>query len=360
MRTTHIIVAALIVAALAGCSHKEAGVSAESSQSTGFRGEFAQSNTKAESVSKTNKVVAKEQLLTDIIIAAQGAQDYFGGNYYLTWTAKDAPKYKAAIDFNDALTSAKSAWENGPGLHFGPGGKPFDGAILRDKKGVMEFAKAMTLPKQYEDWSKPLDDTVSKYLSGDAQAGEDFLLRRLAIDTFLQAVSPSRGWPTYNDIHDDPNAEVNQSMRIYMNRKMRELNFANLFAAEIARIMPQNFKNPADLRHDFIEAVVKIPNSAYYAMFKQASDTAAKATHIVVGMGDPSWTSDVYEYDGPPTGWTYRVGGQVVFGQGYINSQLYEVEVASALEVSAKKERTDRQAESFGTDQADKATVGVK
>ncbi|KVN06302.1 MULTISPECIES: hypothetical protein [unclassified Burkholderia] len=354
MKIKYIIVTALIAAALAGCSKKEAGVSAESSQSTGFRGEFGQSNTKSESVSKSNKVVAKQQLLTEIIMAAQGAQDYFGDNYYISWNTKDAPKYKAAIDFNDGLTDAKSAWENGARFHFGPGGTPFDGEIFKNKSGVMEFAKSMTLPKQYEDWAKPLDDIASKYLKGDAQAGEDFLLRRLVIETFLQGVSPSRGWVKYDD------ATQEQSMMVYMNRKMRELNFANLFAAEVARTMPQSFQNPTDLRHDFLEAVVKIPNAAYYAMFKQASDIAAKAIKVTVGQGDPSWSSGIYEYDGPPTGWVYRVGGQVVFGQGYINSQLYEVEVASALELSAKKERADRQTESFGTDQSDKASVRVK
>ncbi|RBB31872.1 hypothetical protein DPV79_40140 [Burkholderia reimsis] len=354
MKVKYIIATALIAAALVGCSRKEAGVSAESSQSTGFRGEFGQSNTKSESVSKSNRVVAKQQLLTEIIMAAQGTQDYFGDNYYVSWDEKDAPKYKGAVEFNDDLTHAKSAWENGAGFHFGPGGTPFDGAIFKREIGVAEFSKSMTLPKQYEDWAKPLDDIASKYLKGDVHAGEDFLLRRLAIEIFLQGVSPSRGWVKYDDANQD------QSMMVYMNRKMRELNFANLFAAEVARAMPQSFRNPTDLRHDFLEAVVKIPNSAYYAMFKQASDTAAKATKVTVGQGDPSWTSGVYEYDGPPTGWVYRVGGQVVFGQSYINSQLYEVEVASALEVNAKKERTDRQTESFGTDQADKASVGVK
>lgn len=353
MRITHLFAVSILAILLAACN-KEAGVSAESAQSTGFKGEFSRSDSKSESAAKTNKVVAKQQLLTQIVVSAQDAQDYIGNNYYVSWEAKDAGKYKAGTDFNGRLTDAKTAWENGAGLHFGPGGTPFDETVFKDQAGVAAFSKAMKLPTQYEDWAKPMDELISRFVKGDTKAGENFLLRRLAIETFLEGVSPSRGWVTYNDLNQD------QSMRIYMNRVMRELNFANLFAAEVARVMPQNFQNPTDLKHDFLEAVIKIPDSAYYSMFKQAADEAGKATNIVVGQGDPSWTSGVFEYDGPPTGWVYRIGGQTVFGQGYINSQLYEVEVASALEVSNKKERTDRESQSFGTDQSDKSSVGVK
>ena len=70
MRITHLFAVSILAILLAACN-KEAGVSAESAQSTGFKGEFSRSDSKSESAAKTNKVVAKQQLLTQIVVSAQ-------------------------------------------------------------------------------------------------------------------------------------------------------------------------------------------------------------------------------------------------------------------------------------------------
>lgn len=353
MKITHLFTVGVLAVFLAACN-KEAGVSAESAQNTGFKGEFSRSDSKSESAATTHKVIDRQPLLTGIVMAAQDANTYLSDNYYIEWANKDAARYQAGVDYQKKLDQQIYDWMNGQAIHFGAGPHPFDGSIFQDKAGLLADSKSMKLPTQYEEWAKPMDDVIDRFVKGDTQAGADFLLRNEAIQMFIHGVSPSRGWIKYDGLNDD------QSTMLYINREERWINFSNLFADELAKTMPQSFKNPSDMRHDFLEAVYKIPDADYYAMFKQADAEAAKVSDITVGQNNPNWAGGIYQYDGQPGGWIYRVGGQTVFGQGYINGQLYEVEVASSLEVSNKKERTDRESQSFGTDQSDKSTVGVK
>lgn len=361
MKTKNVLIGVLLTAALAGCGHKEVGVSAESSQSTGFRGEFSQADTKSESTSQSSKSTTKQQVLTSIATSANTSWDYMAGTYYPTLPQADVKKYQGAIDYKNKMEDAEFAWLNGPGYnHLGAGGNPIDGSIFKDDAGLKSYSMAMAVPKQYDDWFEPWDTIIRQYKGGDVSAGATFLLRRLALDIFIMGIETKPAWPDYGS-----KLTMEQGMILYINRQARAINFANLLADEIARTMPTRFKNPSDFRHDFLEAMVKIPDADYYAMFKQAADGAGKIT--VKGLsiktgGDtpPNWTSGPLQYAIDGNEWVYRVGGQTIFGRGYINGELREADLSSALEVNMKKESTDRQSESFGTDQSDKASVGVK
>ena len=348
-----------VVMFLAACNNST-GVSADSTQNSGFKGEFSLSNTDAKSATNTNRSTSKQQLLTSIISAAVKTNDYVDGNYFLTWKDEDAPKYKPGKDFSIKTQESMFAWMNGGGYRkLGAAGEPFDGKVFSDDVGMHEYAKTLKLPDQIEDWISPLDEKIQKFIQGDISAGRDFLLRRYCILLFVEAVKPSNGWIRYDGI------DKNQSEILLINRKTRLINFANLFASEIARLLPKAYKNPADLRHDFIMALNKIPNESLYAMYKQAADESGSVNMNtatidgVTGRGT-SWTAGSIQYEGQSSGWTLRTGGQTTFGQGYINGQLHEIEVVSSLEVSSKKERSNKSSGTIGTDESSKANAGVK
>ncbi len=296
-----------------------------------------------------------------MIESEQKAFDCIDSMYYPSSSESADPKFTAALNFYGKVLNAATAWMNGGGYdHLGGTGRPFDGDVFKDKAGLVAFGNALKLPSQYEDWFEPWDELIRKYKAGDMSAGTDFLLRVTALEMLRFATESNVAWPSMNI----KGLNGSQEMILFMNRKMRAINFANLLTDEIARTMPPSYKNPSDFTHDFLEAMIKIPNSDYYAMFSQADRDASKVTMKELSIdgrgGPPSWVDGPVQYSVENGEWVYRVGGQTLFGKGYINGDLREVDFSSALEVNMKKERTDRQTESFGTDEAAKATVGVK
>jgi hypothetical protein len=360
MNATRFIVGVILAVALAGCGHKEAiGVSAETSQNTGFRGEFASSKTKSESVSQSQKAISKQQVLTGIVDAVTTTRDLIDSQYYPHGLDETNPQVKVALNFNKEMRGAEWAWLNGGGYnHLGGSGQPYDGALFKDSAGLAAFGAVLVLPSKYEDWFGPWDALIKKFKSGDTLAGKDFILRATALEIINMATEPHNAWPMLGDLNQS------ESMILFMNRQMRAINFTNLLTDEIARTMPQSYKNPSDFRHDFLEAMIKIPDADYYAMFAQADRDAGKVTMKSLSIkgdgGAPNWLSGPLQYTSENGGWVYRVGGQVIFGNGYINGDLREVDESSALEVSMKKERADRESESYGNDQATKGSASVK
>lgn len=359
MKINKSIVVIVIAIFITACN-SSAGVSSDSTQNSGFKGEFSLSNSDTKNASSTNRSTSKQQILTSIISAAMKTTENINNNYFLVWENEDAEKYKAGNDFAIKVAEANYKWMNGNGDRLsGGGGVPFDEKVFSDVDGVREFGKTLKLPDQVDDWFSPLDEKIKKAIQGDAVAGTDFFLRLKCLNNFIGAIEPSNGWIKYDGLNRD------QSENLYINRKTRQLYFANLFASEIERILPKSYKNPADMRNDFIVALNKIPNESIYAMFKQADSEAAAALLLnvtidsVSGKGT-SWTAGPSQYEGQRTGWTLRTGGQTIFGQGYINGQLHEIEIASALEVSSKVERSNKNSGTIGADESSKANVGVK
>jgi hypothetical protein len=342
----------LIVASifLTACNHST--VSTDSSQNSGFKGEFSLANSDSQSVGKTQRATSKQQLLTALVIAAKKTNDNINENYFLRLSDDEVKKHKAGVDMSKSIALRQSEWERN--------GKQFDSTVFADDTGMLEFAKTMKLPDQIDDWFLPLDAKAKKYIAdGNVEEGRNFLLRYWCISMFLYAVNPSAGWPRIGGL------SAEESRDLFVSVSTRRLQFANLFASEIARMLPTHYKNPADLRSDFIVALNKIPNSALYAIFSQ-SNTEAESdlkSHITIdgssGKGT-SWVAGSRQYDGQNSGWAVKTGGQQTFGAGYIDGQLYELDVSSSLEVTSKMERSNRASGNTGSDESSKGSVTVK
>lgn len=351
MKSTAALLAIPAVLLLSACNHS-ASVTADSAQSTGFKGEFSQANTDSQSAAKIQRTTSKQQLLTALIDASQKTEDEYESRYFGHFKNDDYQKFKAGFELNADMRGRLIEWQYTD--------KPFDHAVFADDAGMRQYTKLLLLPDKIDDWFLPLDEKAQKYLKqGNLEAGRDFILRYWTLFLFNLAVQPSSGWPTIEGLNDD------QAENRWISVSTHRIRFANLLASEIARMLPTRHKTPSDLRSDFVVALDKMPNAAIYQIFAQAkneADADIKAGIMVdkvTGRGT-SWVAGVREYNGQFSGWTLKTGGQPTFGNGYIDGHLYETELASSLELTSKIDRSSRIGGSTGLDESSKGSVAAK
>jgi hypothetical protein len=356
-----LLTALLIIFGLTACN-KSASLTAESGESSGFKGEFSFSQNESKSATNGAKTVNKVQLLTSLVASAE--KTLKGADPYFKDLSKDeVEKYKKGLAFNFDYNTQRLLWREGCGLDVRCEKAPqMDLSKLNavDDEVIKQYAATLQLPKEVEDWFIPFDALIEKAAKGDKKAAIDYLVHMRAINDFVEGVTPSNGWYNYGKL------SFEDSKPVIINVHTRWVRFANLFATEVVRQMPKNFKNPADIRHDFIVALLKIPSETIIQIYNQAGQEAfdgfaANKTMIdsVSGRGT-SWTTGANSYAGMNDGWTIKTGGQTVFGQGYINGQLIEVEVSSSLEVAKKVEKGNRLTGTTGTDESAKGSVVAK
>ncbi|MBC3864320.1 hypothetical protein H8K32_19650 [Undibacterium jejuense] len=339
--------AVLMTLLISGCS-KQASVSTESVQNTGFKGEFSQSSTDSQTAGKVQRTTRKQQLLTALIDAAQKTQSEYE-TYFPKFSDDEVKKHKAGFDASGDIRDRLIEW--------GYTKNPFDQTAFSDNTGMREITKLIKLPNKIDDWFLPLDEKAQKYVNdGNVQAGHDFLLRYWTLQLFNWSVQPSTGWPDIEGLNR------NDAQERWIIISMRRIRFANLFTSEISRIMPTVHKNPTEFRNDFVVALNKMSNETLYQIFaqakSQANDDMKEPLTIdgVTGRGT-SWVVGTKEYNGQMAGWTFKIGGQPVFGNGYIDGQLVESELASSLELSSKIDRAIKRSGTVGTDENAKGSV---
>ncbi len=356
-----ILTALLIIFGVSACS-KSASVNAESGENSGFKGEFSFSQSESKNATNGAKTVNKVQLLTSLITSAEKTLKAMEP-YFKEVPKAELDKHKKGFAFNTDYNGQRLLWREGCGLDVRCEKAPqMDLAKLNaaDDETIKQYVSTLQLPKEVEDWFTPFDSLIEKAAKGDKKAAIDFLVHTRAINDFLAGVTPSNGWYNYGKLNmDDSQAPI-------INVHTRWVRFANLFATEVVRQMPKNFKNPADIRHDFIVALLKIPSETIIQIYNQAGQDAfdgfaANKTIVDHASGrGTSWVTGPSSYAGTNEGWTIKTGGQTVFGQGYINGQLIEVEVSSSLEVAKKVEKGNRLTGTTGTDETAKGSVGTK
>lgn len=354
------IAAAILLLNLTACDKSSTSVSAEQSQSNGFKGEFSQSQNDSKSATSSVKSVSKTQMLTSIVTAAQKTvstvQDYF-----LTVPKERQDEIQKALDYNNDYNNQRGRWMNGCDVYLRCD-KPsvIDIAKLKNVDSVNEYRKSLTLPSQVDDWFEPMDALLEKGIKGDNKSLVDFLVHYQALNDFLDGVESSGGWIRYSNLNDD------QAENVYINIHTRLIMFSNLLVGEIVRKMPKTFNNPADIRHDFLVAFLSLPTESIIQIYTQAGQDAFdvfkdnKTTVDHASGKGTSWIVGSEFISGQQEGWTWKKGGQTFFGQGYINGELKEIELASGLEVSKKEEKGNRLSKSTDTGESVKGSATVK
>ena len=278
------------------------------------------------------KVMAPQQkatLVQGIRFAANETLDFYVNNYAIEKIDKEIlPEYfRPALNFFGKLNLIENRSFN-------------DGLFAGDTK-MVELAKSVKLPVKVDDWFLPFDAKAQKFIGGDASTGRDLILRLLCLATFQEGVTPVKNWSAYGSLN------VAQAEAYHYVTATRNLHFANLFAAEIARKMPNSYKNQVNFLTDFIVAFNQIPNEKLYAMFDQARTELSDLTKITVNIKDiesQNWEAGLFEYSVsnlPGASFTMKKNGQPIFGEKYIGGHLYEVEIASNAGVYEKTDRAN-------------------
>ena len=356
-----ILTALLIIFGLAACD-KPVSVSAVQSQSGGFKGEFSFSNTDTKSATSGAKSITKTPLLTSLITASEKTHSHIEGAYLLQWADEDAHKFKPGMELSRGYVNQRVKWREGCGLDVVCGVNPeMNLKVLEDNpEALKNYTQSLKLPSSVDEWFSPMDALIEKAIKGDKDAAVNFLVRYHALADFNDGVKPSSGWIRYKQLTDY------QGDALLINTRTRLLRFSNLLASELFRIMPKNFKNPSDVRHDFVLALVKLPTDSIIQIYNQAGQEAfegfknSKTIQDAVTKSGTAWTTGANSYAGTPDGWTLKTGGQLIFGQGYIGGQLTEIEISSSLEVAKKTEKGNRTSGTSGTDESVKGSTSAK
>ena len=304
-----------VLVSLGGCN-QGATVSAESAQSSNFRGESSFSNSDRESASKTNRQTSKQEVLLALIRANSDVYSILGEKYNVKRV-------------EDALNPP---W------------------VLNQNK-AQSLAASYVLPEKYDLWFSGWDSLIQRAKAGDVKAGDDVLYHEVAVVIVNDAVKSSNGWPG-DEEH-------------FIDVKMRDLHFANLFFDEISRRIPTRYQNPTEFKAAYVDALMALDTSLIHAMLDQAERERVEARKNGTIQDSSSgkgtaWVAGLNSYDGQAAGWTFRSGGHVIFGDGYINGNKKEFEVSSSLELAQTVDRASRSAQGMSADQSVKGGVTVK
>lgn len=342
--------------ALTGCN-KSPSVDASSGKGSTFRIDENENRSSTQSTSVGASGNQKQQMLSALIDASGLMDSYISSVYFSSQSSK---KYLTRIE----QTGIK--WARGPDKRFDGHGPSLSSDLLMTDKELVNLSGLLNTSTPVDEWLLPIHENTMKFKAGDVEAGKLFTLQISALKRFIDGNSACTGWATeWRPVKGLTEEEADTRL---INERVRGIKFSNTLSAALAKNMPRAYLDKAEFKKHFARALSALSRYDIELIFEQATREAevelsrSPVVQDLAGGKSCAWNTDsgTKWYELEQSGLVFKNGGNVIYGQGYINNNFAELDSSSSVNSDLKTEFSSSKATGQSTDKSTKASVAIQ